>query len=223
MKRRRPALLLASVLLSGLLIAQTNKPVIKFTSFQIEGIDIEESRLMETLIQSYLSDIGEVIDYFDVTMGETDPFSTSVNALDAWSGVPDYILSGRISLDHNDRVFALHLHNTRTGETGSFTAVYRTSGELLLKARSLLESAFAAGGLEGPGPAKQRDSDGVVPETLGEGQVPGTWRGEAGIEMIRLQRGGRGVAVFSSGAQMVLSWVIDNNTLRIQQISPNSE
>ncbi|MDR1899668.1 MAG: hypothetical protein LBQ55_06650, partial [Treponema sp.] len=39
----------------------------------------------------------------------------------------------------------------------------------------------------------------------------------------RLQRGGRGVAVFSSGAQMVLSWVIDNNTLRIQQISPNSE
>jgi hypothetical protein len=41
--------------------------------------------------------------------------------------------------------------------------------------------------------------------------------------MIRLQRDGRGVAVFSSGVQMVLSYVIEHNILRVWQISPNSE
>jgi hypothetical protein len=220
---RRRVLILVSLLLPGLLAAQTGRPVIKFTPLQMEGIGIEESRLIETLIQSYLSDIGEVINYFDTTIGGKDPFSTPVNILDSWAKIPDYVLSGSISLDRDNRIFSLYLHNTGTGDTGSFTAVYRSSGELLLKARSLLESAFTAGGLEGSRSEKRQDPDAAVREILSERQIPGTWRGEVGIEMIRLQRGGRGVAVFSSGAQMVLSWVVDDNTLKVQQLSPNSE
>jgi hypothetical protein len=216
-------LFLASILLPSLLIAQTGKPVIKFTPLQTEGIGIEESRLIETLVQSYLSDIGEVINYFDAAAGDTDPFSSPADVLDSWAKAPDYVLSGEISLDQDSRIFSLHLHNTGTGNTGSFTAVYRSSGELLLKARSLLESAFVAGGLEGSPSEKQRDSAAAVRENLGERQILGTWRGETGIEIIHLHREGRGVAVFSSGAQMVLSWVIDNGTLKIQQVSPNSE
>ncbi|MDR1617570.1 MAG: hypothetical protein LBS06_00820 [Treponema sp.] len=223
MEKRRPVLLAASLLLPCLLTAQTGRPVIKFTLLQAEGIGIEESRLVETLIRSYLADIGEVITYFDA-VAEEDPFSASVNISDSWPGVPDYIFSGNIALDQDGRIFSLRLHNTGTGETGSFTAVYRSSGELLLKARSLLESAFAAGGSERPKPPEGGwDSAGMARETIGARQIPGTWRGETGIEMVRLQRGGRGVAVFSSGAQMLLSWVIDNNTLKIRQISPNSE
>jgi hypothetical protein len=218
MEKRRPLLLLASFLLPCLLIAQTGKPVIKFTPLKTEGIDVEESRFIETLIWSYLSDMGEVIRSLDAAMEEDDPFSAPVN-------VPDYVLSGNIVPDREGRIFSLQLYNTGTGETGSFTVVYRTPGELLLKARSLLESAFASGGSESPqSPFEQgQDSSGTIRENLSEKHILGTWRGETGIEVIRLQRGGRGVVVFSSGAQMVLSWIVDNGILKVQQVSPNSE
>jgi hypothetical protein len=62
-----------------------------------------------------------------------------------------------------------------------------------------------------------------LPLALNEGGVLGTWRGEPGIEMIRLLQTGRGIAIFSSGASMVLAWTINNNILTVRQISPNSE
>jgi hypothetical protein len=214
--KRRVFVLFIMVLILPLLGAQEGKPVIKLNPLFIEGIGIEESRLIESLIQSYLSDIGEVINYFDASLAP-DPFAEAGNVLDSWTRIPDYTVTGTIHLERDSRIFVLELLNTRTGESFSITSIYKTTGELALKARSVLESAFAAGGLE---PEGRRET---VPEPVHEDRVLGTWRGEPGVEMIRLQRGGRGVAIFSSGAQMVLSYVIDGTTLRVWQVSPNSE
>jgi hypothetical protein len=63
----------------------------------------------------------------------------------------------------------------------------------------------------------------AVSERLTEADISGTWRGDEGIEMVRLQRGGRGIAIFSSGAQMNLTYSIENNILRVVQSSPNTE
>jgi len=113
-------------------------------------------------------------------------------------------------------MFLLEITNVRTGETYSLSSIYKNTGELALKARSILEAAFAQT-MEPEKPAA------ISPETLYESLVIGTWRGESGIEMVNLQRGGRGVAFFSSGAQMVLSYSIVDNTLKVWQVSPNSE
>jgi hypothetical protein len=200
-----------------MLKAEENKPVIKLNPLFIQGIGLEESRLIESLIQSYLADIGEVINYLDTSLSP-DPFSRAEQGLlESWPRIPDYTVTGTIHVDREGRIFSLELFNTKTGETHSFTSIYKTTGELVLKARSILESAFAAGGLE------EEKYQKTTPETMTENLIVGTWRGEAGIEMIRLQRGGRGVAVFSSGIQMVLSYVIESNILRVWQISPNSE
>jgi hypothetical protein len=216
MKRKLSAILLFTLCILPSPEAQESKPVIKLNPLFIEGAGIEESRLIESLIHSYLSDIGEVINYFDASLSP-DPFAVAGNPLDSWTRIPDYTVTGTIHLRRDSRIFALELMNTRTGQTWSFTSVYKSTGELVLKARSILDSAFAAGGLEG------QVKPAALPEPVSENRVVGTWRGEAGIEMIRLQQGGRGVAVFSSGAQMVLSYVIDGNTLRVWQVSPTSE
>ena len=216
MKRKPWTLVLFTVVFLPFLEAQENKPVIKLNPLFIDGIGIEESRLIESLIQSYLSDIGEVINYFDAALAP-DPFENADDALNSWTRIPDYTVTGTIHLERDSRIFLLELLNTRTGKTYSFTSIYKTTGELVLKARSILETAFAAGGLE-----SGRSSE-ALPGPVHESQIVGTWRGEPGIEMIRLQRGGRGVAVFSSGAQMVLSYTIENNILRVWQVSPNSE
>jgi hypothetical protein len=216
MKRIVWAFILFSALLSTPLRAQENKLVIKLNPLFIEGIGVEESRLIESLIQSYLSDMGEVINYFDAAL-DPNSFPNAGNALDSWTRIPDYTVTGTIHMERDSRIFALEFLNTRTGQTWSFTSIYKSTGELALKARSILESAFAAGGFED---GKKPEA---VPEPISEGRIVGTWRGEPGIEMIRLQRGGRGVAVFSSGAQMVLSYSIEGSTLRVWQVSPNSE
>jgi hypothetical protein len=212
-----PAILLCAVLLPFIVKAEENKPVIKLNPLFIQGIGLEESRLIESLIQSYLSDIGEVIDFFDSSLSPDSFSAAERDFTESWPRTPDYTVTGTIHLDQDSRIFSLELFNTKTGETHSFTSIYKTTGELVLKARSILESAFAAGGL-----AEEKRQK-TAPETMTESHIIGTWRGETGIEMIRLHRGGRGVAVFSSGIQMVLSYIIENNILRVWQISPNSE
>jgi hypothetical protein len=198
MKRMRPALFLLLAFLACSAWTEEQKPVIQLNPIFIEGMGSEESRFIESLLRSYLADIG-VLDGSSFT-----------------SRPPDYTITGNIRLERDGHIFLLEITDARTGEQYTVTSVYKTTGELALKARSVLESAFSAGGLE---TEKKR----AVPETVSENLVTGAWKGEAGIEMIRLQRGGRGVAVFSSGAQMVLSYTIENNTLKILQISPNQE
>jgi hypothetical protein len=205
MKRNFSMLFLFISLSGSFVFTQESKPVIIFNPLFIEGIGSEESRFIESLIQSYLSDIGVVLNYID-----SDYSGESGTA-------PDYTINGSIRVERDGPVFLLEILDARTGNTYSITSVYRSTGELALKARSVLENAFSSSGKEGE---KKREA---LPEQLNENLIIGTWKGEAGIEIVRLQHGGRGVAIFSSGVQMVLSYMIEDNILKAWQISPNSE
>ena len=199
--------------------AQEAKPVIRFSPFYTQGIGIEETRFIESLIQSYLSDVGQVVNYFD----NTPPLGTT--SAGAWAKAPDYVLSGSIYLERDNRIFTLEIHNTRTKETSRSTTVHKTASDLVLKARSLVESVFnpPVQAVKGASPAETDGAGTDLPENITENGIAGTWRGESGILMIRLQQGGRGVAFFSSGAQMNLTYTIENNTLKVIQNSPNIE
>jgi hypothetical protein len=197
--------------------AEEIKPLIRFSPFYTRGIDFEEIRFVESLIQSYLSDFGEVVNYFGDISGGSGGFP------DSWTRAPDYVLTGSIYLERDARIFTLEIHNTQTGDTSRFTSTHKTSSDMVLKARSLVEAAFSSSDRIGVLPGEDRSPGEEEPEILTESAVAGTWRGESGIEMIRLQQGGRGTAFFSSGAQMSLSYTIENNTLKVKQNSPNTE
>jgi hypothetical protein len=192
--------------------AQAEKPLVQISPFVIEGLGSEEARIIETLIQSYITALGDVLSPSG-SESPAEPLNVNTRSL----RIPDYTFSGSITLEQDSRILVLEIGRPRTGERNSFTSVHRTTGELVLKVRSMIESAFSEGaaGLE-----TIRTAEG---ELLSEGRIIGTWRGDKGIEMIRLQRGGRGAAIFSSGAQMDLSYSIENNTLKVVQNSPNTE
>jgi len=180
--------------------AQEAKPLILLNDFSMLGISSEESLLIHDLVVSYLSELGELIN--DNEGAATHP--------------PDYSINAAIYQEQDGYIFLVKITNVRTGETHSASSAHKSTGELALKARSVLETAFA----ETVEPEKLAQ---FSPELISESRITGTWKGEAGVAMINLQRGGRGVAFFSSGAQMVLSYVIAGNTLKIRQESPNSE
>ena len=209
MKQKKIAFVLLILLSVNCLNAQESKPLIQLNDFSTLGISSEESRLIKALFLSYLSEMGELINYLEQEQ--------SLNTAEKNKNRPvDYSINGTVRLEQDGHIFLLEITNLRTAETYTIRSVYKTTGELALKARSMLETAFA----ESMEPEKQGLSN---PETISENQITGTWKGEAGIEMINLQKGGRGVAFFSSGAQMVLSYSITDNTLRLWQVSPNSE
>jgi hypothetical protein len=217
MKQKRGAFFLLLGFLAGFAAAQETRPVIQLNPFFIEGVGVEESRLIVSLVQSYLSDIGVLVNFGSPRSGvpaDTIPDESSGGGA---SQPPDYTINGTIRLEQDSLVFHLEIMNAKTAERHSFNSVYKSAVELTLKTRSVLETAFSAGG---SGPEKK---PAAAPEAVSENLVIGTWKGEPGTEIIRLHRGGRGVAIFSSGVQMVLSYSIENNVLKVRQVSPNSE
>ncbi|MDR0388662.1 MAG: hypothetical protein LBH73_01170, partial [Spirochaetaceae bacterium] len=100
-----------------------------------------------------------------------------------------------------------------------FTSTHKTTSELALNTRSLVQLAMDS---SRPGESEER-AEAENSEPLSENLILGRWRGDAGIEMIRLQSEGRGLAIFSSGAQMNLRYEIRDNTLYVVQSSPNAE
>jgi hypothetical protein len=218
MKRCVLVLILGLTLGSAFIGADDNKPVIKLMPFTSQGIGIEEARFIESLIQSYITDIGEVVPYFDTSVSALSPDTTeepSFMGLD-YVGPPDYILSGSINIDQDNRVLALEVQKTQTGETSLYVSVHKTTSELALKARSLVETVFT-------GPVETPDLNEAPPEAVSEAKLLGTWRGDTGVELVRMQRDGIGMAILSSGAQMNLSYSIEGTTIRVVQTSPNTE
>lgn len=183
----------------------------------IDGLSAEESRIIENLIYSYINNLGEVFILPDAVNG--------VDFTPDFQGdrIPDYTFSGRITQNEDGLILTLEVGESGTGERASITSVYKTAAELALNARSRVEAAFvgrspSAG--ETAGDAHPPEKTG---EVLTEGNIIGTWKGEPGIAVVRLRRGGQGLAVFSSGAQMNLLYSIENNTLKVVQDSPNTE
>ena len=202
--------------------AQETRPLIQFGPFQTQGISVEESRFIETLLKNYLSVAGELIN--DLALPQP-AFPSGGVSPDSWIQVPDYYISGTIYLERDNRVFTLEIFNIRTEKVSRSTTVHKTASDLALKARSLVESVFNIPdqALKGQNPSVSSELAAESPEIITEKDIIGTWRGDSGIEMIRLQQNGRGIAFFSSGVQMNLSYTIENNTLTVKQNSPNME
>jgi hypothetical protein len=213
MKRMILSFLLVSTFCFVRLGADDSNPVIEFMPFVIDGLGPEEARFISALIQSYIADIGEVLRH--PSPGEADEADMGAQAVEA-AREPDFILSGSITVDQDSRILALKVVRTETGEAVYHSSIHKTTTDLTLKVRSLVEAVFSAG-LNGTFDAE------VPKEVISEGKIVGTWRGDAGVEIVRLQRGGTGVAILSSGAQMNLIYRIENNTLRIFQVSQNTE
>jgi hypothetical protein len=206
--------------LISFLAAQTGKLFVLVSPLVIEGLSADEARIVETLIYSYINNLGEMF-----ILGESvDGIDFSSNFQDG--RIPDYTFSGRITQSKDGLIMTLEVGGIGTEERASLTSSYKTTGELVLNARSMVEAAFF--GRAPPivsGPAKEGRPPGGSDEDerLTEEGVVGTWKGEPGIAIIRLRRGGQGIAVFSSSAQMNLLYSIENNTLYVVQNSPNTE
>jgi hypothetical protein len=180
--------------------AQSDDKVrVRFVPFDVRDLSQSEAVVIESLILSYISDIDGI---YVSTAPESDDSEPE----------PIYVLSGSIYFENDNHVLRLTMDNLSTGEKTEQISAYKTSGDMALKVRGLVEDYFSI---------KDQERS-VADDTLSARDVTGTWHGDNGIELVRFAPNGRAFAIFSSGISMELSYTIENNTLNITQESPNS-
>ncbi|MDR2758132.1 MAG: hypothetical protein LBB78_01990 [Spirochaetaceae bacterium] len=210
MRRKSFYIGLFFIFFSPLLYSQESKPLVAIMPFTVQGIPIDEAGIIVSLIQSYMGDLGNDVIFPDSSFN-TD---TAYNSGPFRS--PEYILSGSIIREGENRILVLEFYNQSTDERVLYTSIHKTLSDLALKARSLVVSAFDI-------KSEPEGTETEPPEQLTVNKLAGTWRGDAAIQLVRLRRNMGGMAIFTSGAQMNLTYTIENNTLMVFQDSPNTE
>lgn len=190
---------------------QEGKPRIGIMPFTVEGAgsDNPQVEIILALVQAYISEVGSNVVFLEES--PRDIFASGEQT----GEIPEYLIFGTIVFEREDRILKLEIQKPGSDERVLYTSSHKTYSDLALKARSVVAGAFSfeTGGRN----IRER------PENLTVNRITGTWRGDRGIQMVRLERNGTGTAFFASGALMELSYFIGENTLRVSQRSPNTE
>lgn len=211
---------------STALAAQDTRPVVAVLPFEAIGTDSEETRTIEKLVQSYISQLPE---FRIVSQEDRDKVLSEKEFQTAFSdGIPSaslagllsaqYLLSGSVGVIGEERVLTLQVTKIKTGEKRSVSIVRKSMSELALGTRALVLEAF----LKAEEPSATATAGPSAEATLKEEDIVGSWAGDKGIELVRVFRGGKAVAVLSSGVQMELRYTIEAGTVRFVQTSPNT-
>jgi hypothetical protein len=183
------------------------KPRFRLYPLVVEGIGAEEAKNIESLFISYLEDIGFI------TGWEEPGFETGDSGLSP-PQTPLYSMTGRLRQTEYSRFLDLEITDESFGERYFFSCPFKNPSELILQAHSALSRAFSA---------DHKALESVLQERIGAEQVWGTWKSGGSIQMIRLERNGTGMVLFSSGAVMRLRYTIEDDILIVVQDSPNNE
>jgi hypothetical protein len=196
-----PIFLFCAVLLG----AEDEKVRVRIIPFTLDNVRVDEGRLIESLVASYISEIEGVTVYV-----ENDD-ARDGGADDAES----YVLSGRIFLENENHVLRLNLDSPQKEGAKDNAYSYKNAGDMALNIRAIVEDYFP----KTIGAAENADENAL---SVNRHNLTGTWQGDEGIEVIRFAPSGRALAFFSTGASMELSWTIEGKAVIVTQTSPNN-
>lgn len=139
----------------------------------------------------------------------------------------DYIFFGTMTDQPDGIKLELVLKGGPLGVTRLLSRVYENSNRILLESRMLVRDLFDQS-VQLPEPSiRMADAapasapQGLQPENLKPvgniDSLAGSWKGEDGIERIMILRGGRGVAVLSSGVSIPLEIITSGEDLVVRQ------
>jgi len=152
-------------------------------------------------------------------------------------GVPDgtnYLFYGSLVNRSDGIKLELILKGGPQNVTRLISRVFENSNLILLESRMLVRDLFDTSvalpepdieGTSGEAPLSEKPEPSVMavyePVTNIDA-LAGSWRGETGVEKVMILRGGRGVAVLSSGISIPLELLISDGILVVRQKGPSN-
>ena len=181
--------------------------------FKLESKNVTEQTAV-TISNAIFSFVKELKKYDIVDMR-----STPVTETDAQQRF-DYVFAGKITGLENGIQLELMLKNSSDKITRRISKIYQSVNLILLDSRVLVSDIFdksvnlsAIYNLEDSD--SRNDSD--VEEVKNIDILSGSWHGEEGLERVELMRGGRGIALLSSGITILLQVRVHEGYLTVNQ------
>lgn len=181
--------------------------------FKLESKNITE-QTTATISNAIFSFVKELKKYDIVDMR-----STPVTETDAQQRF-DYVFAGKITGLENGIQLELMLKNSSDKITRRISKIYQSVNLILLDSRVLVSDIFDKSvNLSVTYNPEDSDSkeNSEVEEVKNIDILSGSWQGEEGLERVELMRGGRGVALLSSGITILLQIRIHEGYLTINQ------
>jgi len=237
---KRTAFIIGTMLCFTLvsIAAQARQPVLRVSPFVDAGIGSSEASMLERLIASYIVELRafRVID----SQGQEMALNETEAALSLGSSAPqaipltaDYIVSGTIGRIGEIYVFTLEITRVTSGEKQSVSDTAVSISDIVLRARGLTGSLFGRQDSPAALPvsaAVDRPPSGVAPgvaQSLDRRKSPsatdlaGSWKGDKGLETVRLFPNATGLAVLSGGGTLKVRVSITGDIVEIAQDQPN--
>ncbi len=218
---------------------QSRQPVLRISPFTGSGVGSSEAAMIERLVNSYVVELKlfRVVDAKgqDMALIETESALSLGNTTTASLPLTaDFIVSGM--LGKIDELYVFTLENTKvsTGEKLTVSDTANSISDLVLRARNLTRSLFGkqeTSSASTSTPSQATVSDALSANLAIDGSpvfkspvlatISGTWKGDKGLENVRLLSNGTGIAVLSGGGTMKVRTSIEADQILIIQDQPN--
>ncbi len=239
MRKRTLILLLASAALSAA-FGQTRQAVVRISPFSGTGVGSSEASMLERLVSSYVSELKafKVIDDKGQELALLEAEAALAQGLSASVSTPltaDFVIEGSIGKIGDVFAFTLDVTKVSSGEKISASDTAPSISDIVLRARALTRSLFGQGSApesamapadvpSAPDAAVAAPGDGaaaVATKTPMPADLIGTWRGDKGLETVRIFPNGTGLAVLSGGGTLKLRITIADDSVQVAQDQPN--
>lgn len=219
--QRGTVLLMALIIFSAGAFAQ-KLPSVAVYSLSSNDVADHVSKTVDDLVYSFVRELRSyrIIDLRNegIPEGYTVPDGT------------DYIFYGTMTSQRDGIKLELVLKGGPSGITRLLSRVYENTNRILLESRLLVRDLFdqsvelpdprdnsIQNAKISPAPAVSEDKNEVFIPVTNVDSLAGSWQGEDGIDKIMILRGGRGVAVLSSGVSISLEIIVSGEDLVIKQ------
>jgi hypothetical protein len=236
---KKSSLLALMIFMFGTVYGQSRQPILRISPFSGNGVDSSEASMLERLINSYIVElkIFRVIDAKGQELALTETESALSLGSTTTASVPltaDFIISGMLGKIDNLYIFTLENTKISSGEKISVSDTASSVSDIVLRARNLTRSLFGKQeALSESNPVQTTitastaisQSDPVDETAVFRSpsirNLVGTWKGDKGLENVRLLPNGSGIAVLSGSGTMKVRVTIHDDVIIIVQDQPN--
>jgi len=239
MKRSTLVLAFACMVLN-LGFGQARQPVLRVSPFGGSGVGDSEASTMERLVASYIVEL-KAFRVFDsqgqeLALSETETaLNLGVTTTTVTPLAADYVLSGTLGKIGEIYVFTLDATKVSNGEKLSVSDTALALSDIVLRSRDLTRSLFdrkdaAIGPVSTPGADSSQQASAAATSasstpswkaSLRLSDISGSWRGDKGLETVRVFSNSTGLAVLTGGGTLKIRIAIQGDMIEILQDQPN--
>ena len=208
---RKKTLYIALLLIISLPPALSALPGVAVYQLQAPELSEQTVQTVDNLVFSFIKELKTytILDLRSQTVPADFPKNPAI----------DYIFFGMLKEAPEGIKLELVLKGREDQFTRIISKVYGNINKILLDSRLLVFNLFDFSvpleGLTVSTPQNEQDTEFGYVETVDS--LAGSWKGEKGRDRVMILRGGRGMAVFSSGVSVSLDFKIDNGYLLVTQ------